>query len=154
MSVKIEQRARGIAEPFLKANGCLLWDVIFEKEGAMRYLRILFDGEDGPPDLDKCEELTLPLNRLMDSEDFIKEVDIVEIGSPGLSRRLRRPEHFEACVGKTVKISKRAVNGKCETVTGVLTGFDVGRGAVITDKSEFSLKECIRITLQPEEQHK
>ncbi|MDR0222119.1 MAG: ribosome assembly cofactor RimP [Oscillospiraceae bacterium] len=152
MSVKIEERARGVAEPFLKENGCRLWDVIFEKEGAMRYLRILFDDGGGPLDMEKCERMTPPLNRLMDAEDFIKYVDILEIGSPGTSRRLRRPEHFEACAGKTVKVTERAPSGKTETVTGVLRGFDAGNRAIVVNSRTISLKNCIRINLEEQQQ--
>jgi len=148
MSNRIEDRAREIAEPFLKENDCFLWDVIFEKEGAMHYLRILFDSNNGTLDMDKCEKLTPPLNRLLDEQEFIKQVDIVEIGSPGLTRRLRHKEHFDFCKGKNIRIMKRADNGKTEMVTGILEGFDQGNKSVIFDGEEISLKKCIRITLE------
>jgi len=143
----IEERARAAAEPFLKEQGCRLWDVIFEKEGAMRYLKILFDDENGSLDMDRCEKLTPPINRILDAEEFIKDVDVVEIGSPGLSRRLRRPEHFAACVGKNVKVIKRN-GGKTETLTGVLDGFNAEDKLVSVDLTEIPLKNIVRIALE------
>jgi len=148
MSNRIEDRAKNLAEPFLKENNCVLWDVIFEKEGAMHYLKILFEPEDGALDMAQCEKLTPPLNKIMDAEEFIKQVDILEIGSPGLNRRLRKPEHFEKCTGKTVKVMKRLDNGKTETVSGVLDGFNPENKSIIFDKTEIALKKCLRITLE------
>jgi len=145
--MSIEERARAVAEPFLTDRGCRLWDVIFEKEGAMRYLKILFDDADGPLDMDKCEELTPPLNRLMDEQEFIKDVDVIEIGSPGLTRRLRRPEHFAECAGKRVRVMRRN-GGKSEVFGGVLNGFDGESKAVTVDSKEIPLKNIIRITLE------
>ncbi|MCL2035842.1 MAG: ribosome assembly cofactor RimP [Oscillospiraceae bacterium] len=148
--MRIEERVRNRVEPFLEENGCRLWDVIFEKEGAMHYLKILFDDADGSLDLEKCEKLTPPLNKLLDEEEFIKkgQVDIVEIGSPGLSRRLRHAEHFEFCNGKTVKVMKRTDSGKTEVITGILNGFDSENKSVTVDGEEISLKKCIRINLE------
>ncbi|MCL2633831.1 MAG: ribosome assembly cofactor RimP [Oscillospiraceae bacterium] len=151
MSNKIEDRARLIAEPFLEQHNCILWDVIFEKEGAMHYLKILFEPKDGVLDMDTCEKLTPPLNKLMDAEEFIKQVDILEIGSPGLSRRLRKAEHFEKCKGKTVKIMKRLDNGKTETLTGNLTGYSTEEKTVTINKETILLKKCLRITLEEQQ---
>jgi ribosome maturation factor RimP len=156
---KIEERARELAEPFLEQNGCALWDVLFEKEGAMNYLRILFDNADpefGALDMDKCERLTPHLNSLMDKQDFISQVDIVEIGSPGITRRLRRREHFDFCMNKNIRVMKRSDNGKTEIITGILRGFDAENKSIKIDVDknicDEPLKKCIRITLEEQPQ--
>ena len=149
MSNRIEDLTRRVAEPFLNENGCLLWDVVFEKEGAMHYLRILFDdGEGAALSMDKCERLTPPLNRLLDEQEFINRVDIVEIGSPGLTRRLRNKEHFERCKNKNIRVMKRADNGKTEFVTGILNDYDTENKTIKLDSQEINLKKCIRVTLE------
>jgi ribosome maturation factor RimP len=159
VSNRTEDQAKRIVIPFLEQNDCLLWDVIFEKEGAMHYLRILFDSKDGFLDMDKCERLTLPLNKLLDEQEFIKQVDIVEIGSPGITRRLRHKEHFEFCMGKSIRILRRLDNGKTESVSGILNGYNEKNktislatefGSELRPDNELSLKKCIRITLNQE----
>jgi ribosome maturation factor RimP len=150
--LRIEDQARRIAEPFLKENDCLLWDVIFEKEGALYYLKIHFDDINGALDDEKCVKLTPSLNKLLDAHDFIKQVDIVEIGSPGLTRRLRHSEHFEFCTGKNIRLMKRADNGKTEIISGVLTGYDKQTKSITVEESEISTKKCIRITLEEQPQ--
>ncbi|MCL2071106.1 MAG: ribosome assembly cofactor RimP [Oscillospiraceae bacterium] len=151
--MRIEDQARSIAEPFLKENGCRLWDVVFEKEGAMHYLRILFDDNDGPLDLEKCEKLTPSLNKLMDAQEFIKQVDILEIGSPGITRRLRNKEHFELCIGKNIRVMKRTDNGKTEMKTGILTDYEPeNKSIILNGEEQMLLNKCIRITLEEQPQ--
>ena len=50
-----------MAEPVAEKNGLKLWDVRFEKEGSLWYLRIFIDKEGGVS-IEDCERQT-PLNR-------------------------------------------------------------------------------------------
>ena len=148
--MKVEDIARKTVEPFLIENNCLLWDVIFEKEGALHYLKVLFNKQDGSLDMEMCERLTPPINKLLDEQDFIKKglVDIVEIGSPGISRRVRHKEHFDYCMGKQLSIMRRLDNGKTETVTGLLNGYSQDDKSITLDSEIISLKKCIRVILE------
>ncbi|MCL1831414.1 MAG: ribosome maturation factor RimP [Oscillospiraceae bacterium] len=147
----IESRIRKAVMPFLADNDCRLWDVVFEKEGAYHYLRVLFDCSDGALDMDTCERLTRPLNELIDAEK-IEQIDIVEVGSPGITRRLRHAEHFEQCTGKRVRVLKRADNGKTETLLGVLQGFNEQDKSVKINEESILLKKCLRVTLEEREE--
>ena len=51
---KIEELARAAVMPVVERYGLKLWDVCFEKEGAMWYLRVLVD-KDGGLDSDECD---------------------------------------------------------------------------------------------------
>lgn len=162
--MRIEDLTRKIAEPFLEQHGCLLWDCVFEKEGAMWYLRILFDdkidGKAAPLDMEKCEKLTLPLNKLIDEQEFMKkgDVDIVEIGSPGITRRLRTAQHFEWCSGRQVKVLRRLDNGKTESISGALTGYDPENKTITltlnnAENTELiPLKKALRVNLEEQMQ--
>ncbi len=146
---KIEERARKIAAPLIEERGYTLWDVRYEKEGAMWYLRILFD-KDGGIDSDECEEISGPLNELMDRQDFIGSVDILEIGSPGLTRRLRRPEHFRACIGSRIRVTLRDEKGKEISVSGTLSDYNEERGEfTLENEGEeprvYAVSDCVKI---------
>lgn len=135
--------------PILEEKGYRLWDVCFEKEGAMWYLRILFDKEGGI-DSDECEEVSEPLNKLIDKQDFIGKIDILEIGSPGLTKKLRRPEHFRACIGERIRVTIRDEKGKEVGVYGTLSAYDEENGAftVIKENDEtenFSVSDCVKV---------
>lgn len=145
---KIEERAREAIMPIIENSGLKLWDVCFEKEGAMWYLRILVD-KDGGMDSDECEEVSKPINEIIDKQDFIKSVDILEIGTPGLTKKLRKPEHFRACMGEKVRVTKRDKKGKEYCIYGVLCDYDEEKGTITVgdenEKSELALSECVKV---------
>jgi ribosome maturation factor RimP len=148
---RIEDRVRKAVTPFLEEHNCRLWDVVFEKEGALYYLRVLFDLAASALDMESCERLTQPLNKLIDAEK-IDQIDIVEIGSPGITRVLRHPEHFESSVGKSIRIMRRADNGKTEVVSGILQSHNAENKSITINSDEISLKKCIRVTLDNQEE--
>lgn len=96
-------KAYALALPLAEKLGLNLWDVVFEKEGATWYLRIFLDREGGI-DMDACEAFSRPFNLILDEADFIEQSYVLEVGSPGLGRELRRPEHFEAFLGQPVRV--------------------------------------------------
>ena len=93
-----------LAKPIADGLGLNIWDVTFEKEGALRYLRVLIDRPGGVVDMDDCENMSRPLSDILDEKDPIDEQYILEVGSPGLGRELRRPEHFRQYMECPVRI--------------------------------------------------
>jgi ribosome maturation factor RimP len=132
LALNTEQKAELILRPIIEAAGLKLWDVVFEKEGAYHYLRVLFEHEDGTLTIDECEELTPAINKAVDDEPFMQQVDVLDAGSPGLTRQLRKAEHYDYAVGKLVKAVVRQ-GGKTERVTGTLTDWD-DKGFTINDE--------------------
>ena len=134
--------------PIVEQQGLKLWDVCFEKEGAMWYLRVLVDKEGGI-DSDECEEISKPVNEALDKLELIKNVDILEVGSPGLTKRLRHPEHFKACIGEKIRVTRRGEKGREFSVHGTLTSYDEENGTFVIDcgdKTEtFAVQECVKI---------
>lgn len=147
-SSKTEELAREAVMPIIEQYGLRLWDVCFEKEGAMWYLRILVD-KDGGLDSDECEEISRPINDIIDKQDFIKSIDILEVGSPGLTKKLRRPEHFKACIGERIRVTRRDEKGKEFSVYGTLTAYDEENGSFTADcdgeTRSFAVSECVKV---------
>ncbi len=118
-----EQTVFNLIKDEVDNQGLKLWDVRFEKEGAGWYLRIFID-KDGGVSITDCENLTRPVNTLLDEVDPIQQSYILEVGSAGLERELVRESHFEASVGTPVRVRAiRDFNGEKEIV-GLLGGFD------------------------------
>ncbi|MBQ5310441.1 MAG: ribosome maturation factor RimP [Oscillospiraceae bacterium] len=84
-----------LAQPIADSLGLKIWDITFEKEGALRYLRVLIERPGSVIDMDDCEKMSRPLSDILDEKDPIDEQYILEVGSPGLGRELRKPEHFK-----------------------------------------------------------
>ena len=71
-------RVFDIAKPIADELGLTIWDVTFDKEGSMRYLRVLIEKPDGYVDMDDCEAMTRPLSKALDDEDPIDEQYMLE----------------------------------------------------------------------------
>lgn len=144
------KKVRALAQPLCDELGLFLWDVKFEKEGANWYLRVCIDG-DGGITLDDCEALHRPLNDLLDETDPIPQSYIFEVCSPGLARKLERPEHFEVCIGDEVRIRFiRPRNGEKEiirTLLGYADGVITVSGCVDGEKEKITLSECAFVKL-------
>lgn len=88
-----------LVSPTVEGFGLRLWDVRFEKEGPDWFLRVLID-RDEPLDTDTCEAVSRAIDPILDEADPIDQSYYLEVGSPGLGRRLTRPEHYEQLKGQ------------------------------------------------------
>lgn len=96
---KVEQLVR----PAVEDLGLRLWDVRYEKEGTEWYLRVFID-RDEPLDTNICEAASRAIDPLLDEADPIEHGYCLEVGSPGLGRKLTRDEHFAAKAGQQVRV--------------------------------------------------
>lgn len=110
-----------IVRPVVEGMGLRLWDVRFEKEGPDWFLRVLID-RDEPLDTDTCEAVSRAIDPLLDQADPIDQSYYLEVGSPGLGRKLTRPEHYEAVQGQKVSVRLyRANENGVKEFSGLLT---------------------------------
>ncbi len=135
----VEAAAERVVRPIVEEHGYSLWDVVFVKEGACWYLRILIDKPEGIS-IDDCTSIDGIINAEIDKQDFIDKVDFLEIGSAGLERAVRRVEQLPASVGKTITLRTfKLVDGFSEKkIDCVLEAFD---GEKITVSGEFGRAE-------------
>ncbi|MCD8094672.1 MAG: ribosome maturation factor RimP [Ruminococcus sp.] len=149
------ERARVLAEPLCDEMGLYLWDVRFEKEGALWYLRIFIDRDEGI-DMNTCESFSQRYNELLDREDFISQQYIFEAGSPGLGRKLTRREHFDACSGDEVRVKLYKAKDGVKSFVGLLKNPDDEGFELITktddegnptERFRFLYKECSAVNL-------
>ncbi len=90
--------------------------VDFEVRGQPPILTLFIDRPDGV-DLDLCASVAQSLEEL-------RERYALEVSSPGLDRRLRKPRHFAAQVGREVAVQMaQPVEGR-RNFRGVLTAID------------------------------
>ena len=92
-----------LAKPVAEEYGVQIWDVRFEKEGSLWYLRIFID-KDGGVDINDCENVSRKLSDILDEKDPIEQSYILEVSSPGVERDLVRKEHFDAFIGSMINV--------------------------------------------------
>lgn len=122
-----------LAKPVTEQLGYRLWDVRYEKEGPDWFLRVFID-KDGDMTTEDCEAVSRALDPLIDEADPIEESYYFEVSSPGLGRRLTRPEHFAAKLGEKalVRLFRPDESGVKE-FSGALVAAD---GSTVTLQTE------------------
>lgn len=144
---KVTEAVAALALPIVEQAGCTLWDVEYVKEAGEWFLRVYIDRDSGV-DIDCCEAVSRPLSDALDEADPIQGGYTFEVSSAGLDRALKKPEHFEKCMGRTVDLKLyRPVDGGKER-TGALTGYE--NGAVSVDGVRFEKKDVAQVRLHVE----
>ena len=108
----------GVIEPYLAAERLELDDLELSGRGRGRLLRITVDGED--VNVDRLAELSRGLSRLLDDEPALQDAYRLEVSSPGLERKLRRPSHYRKSLGREVVVKAAKADAK-QTYRGTLT---------------------------------
>ena len=106
-----------VVGPYLSAEHLELDDVEVSGRGPGQVLRIVVDGEG--VDVDRLAEVSRGVSRLLDNETGIDQAYQLEVTSPGLERKLRRPSHYTKSVGREVVAKVDTGSGK-QTVRGVI----------------------------------
>ncbi|MBQ7859268.1 MAG: ribosome maturation factor RimP [Faecalibacterium sp.] len=135
------QRVEALVRPVVEQMNLRLWDVVFEKEGPDWYLRILVDKPDGTMDTDTCADLSHAIDPILDEADPISQSYYLEVGSPGLGRKISRAEHYDAVVGQkiAVKLFRPDASGRRE-FSGVLQSREGSTVTVLCDGQAVSFE--------------
>lgn len=123
---QIVARVEELVRPLCEQAGVSLWDVEFEKEGGQYMLTVTVDHPDGV-NIDQCEQVSRALDPMLDEKEFDSMPSYTLcVSSAGLSRRLKKPEHFAAFLGHTVEVGfyKPVVGAK--QVEGTLVAYENG----------------------------
>lgn len=145
---KVTDLCAELARPLVEQAGCTLWDVEYVREAGTWYLRVFIDAEGGV-NIDQCEAVSRPLSDLLDEKDPIEGSYVLEVGSAGADRALRKPEHFAAFLGGEVDVRLyRPLEGRKE-YTGILKEYKDGDVTVECGGSDitFEKKEVALVRL-------
>jgi ribosome maturation factor RimP len=137
MADAVEQ-IRGLLDPILASLGLSLWDIEFQKHGPSWLLRIYIDREGTGVTLDDCETVSRDLGAALDVEDLISHVYTLEVSSPGLDRKLSKPEHFVRFSGSAVKVKtyqlingQKVFQGRLLGLAGELVKVELESGSIV-----------------------
>ncbi len=136
--VEIEERTESLVLPIVESAGLELWDVEYVKEGSDYYLRVYID-KSGGVNIDDCVLITKALNEKLDADDFIEDAYILEVSSPGLTRKLKKDKEFEKSIGKLIRVKLyKAEEGSKEHI-GRLKEFAPDKLTIEVDGDDISL---------------
>ena len=91
----------------VESLGAKLYDIVSTKAHDKNIFRVLVTAENGIS-LDKCAEISRMISPILDLDEPMNGEYTLEVSSPGIERKLRTKEHFQASVGEKVKIKNFA----------------------------------------------
>jgi len=118
------ERITAIAERAAAREGLEVWDVEVLGAGRSRIVRIYIDKPEGVT-LDDCELISQQVGTVLDVEDVVPDQHYhLEVSSPGVERRLFKPEHFARFAGQKARIALRQPVQNQRRWEGVLAGVE------------------------------
>ena len=115
----------------IEGCGVNLYDIELVNENGENIYRITITHPDGIS-LDKCSEVTKIISPLIDLEPPVSGKYRLEVGSPGIERKLTKLEHFKNSIGELVKL-KLTINDY-EKLSGKILSVD-GEKIVLEDEN-------------------
>jgi len=126
--------------PVVIAEGCELYDIEYLKEGGDRILRLYIDKESGI-NIDDCERVSRSAEIVLDEHNPITCEYRLQVSSPGVERKIKKPSHYTKYIGQKVSVRLYAphcpVSGRKKFV-GKLTEFDEGKVTIFADEDKQS----------------
>lgn len=116
-----------------KEELCTLLDEICRAEGVTLFevegfssgtLRVFIHRREGGIQHTHCAGVSHRILNHPRVEEMLPGNTLLEVSSPGINRKLSRPEHYSDAVGERVRVSFRNEQGAKTTVTGSLEHFD------------------------------
>ncbi len=114
------ERLWEVIEPYVAREGIELDDIEVVGQGGASIVRVTIDAADAV-DVDRIARISRGVSRILDEEDPIRSAYTLEVTSPGLERKLRRPRHYAKSVGREVKVKSRMPIDGDRVHRGVLT---------------------------------
>ncbi|MFW9617904.1 ribosome maturation factor RimP [Sulfurospirillum sp. UCH001] len=114
----------------VESCGVSLYDTEVANEFDKKIFRIYITSKEGI-NLDKCAEISRILSPIFDLEPPLEGEYLFEVSSPGIERKLTKPEHYSASLGEKVKIKLKTK----EKFIGLLEAFN-GNAASVRVENE------------------
>lgn len=83
--------------------GLQLYDIVTVKENDQNIFRVLITSKEGV-NLDQCAQVSQLISPILDVNEPMNGNYNLEVSSPGIERKLKKPEHFQASIGENVKV--------------------------------------------------
>ncbi len=123
------EKIEAIAGEVARDLSLSLFDLEVAREGPRTMLRVYLDREGGIP-LSDIQSFSRRFGAVLDVEDPVEGPYVLEVSSPGVNRRLRKPGHFALCVGQRIRVTLTEPREGRRHLVGTLSGCD-GEGVDI-----------------------
>jgi ribosome maturation factor RimP len=122
MREEVASKVEEAAQRVTLAEGLELVEVEVKGDGNSRLVRISIDKPEGVTHSD-CQVVSDKVGEILEAEDAIPGHYTLEVSSPGVERKLLKPQDYERFQGKKAKLTIREQIDGQYTFEGTLAGF-------------------------------
>lgn len=120
--------------------GAEVYDIVTTKENDNNIYRVYVTSKEGIS-LDKCAEISRMISPILDIEEPMSGNYNLEVSSPGIERKLKKPQHFKASIGEKIKLKdfdKNIIKGELIYANGEEIKIKTEHGEEIITYDEIS----------------
>ncbi len=146
---EIRQKVEELVQPLAAAQGVELVDAELLRPRRGRSVLRLFLDRPGGITLEEIARISRVVGDLLDVHDLIPESYLLEVSSPGLTRRLKKPADYQRFAGRLVRITTRSAREGRQVFRGILQGLEGDQVCIKEggDVYRFPLAEIARARL-------
>lgn len=151
--MNVEERIRAMLAPIIEREAITLYDIDVVASGPHQHLYIYID-RPGGVNLGSLETVSHQISALLDVEDVFASHYVLEVSSPGLTRKLTKEEHFAKSTGNFARVIFRKGFAGAEKADGMLEAAGGGKYRIVPDKGvpvEFTFNDVARARLDLKE---
>ena len=123
-----------IVEPVIERHDCFLWGLEILRGRKRPTLRIYIESDQGA-NIDDCENISKDLNYEIDLDSSFGDDYVLEVSTPGISRRFFKQSQLESYIGEELKVKLR------ETLEGIINI----EGTLVDCNKEYFLIESLNL---------
>ena len=121
-------------ESHLKEMNLELADLEYVRDGGYNYLRVYVEKLDGNTTLDDCIDFSREIDGIAD--ELIEEKFFLEVSTPGVERRLKKPKDFLRFLGERINVQAKSNIEGIKKFIGKMEKFEDDTIFLLDDKLE------------------
>ncbi|WP_158542333.1 ribosome maturation factor RimP [Lujinxingia litoralis] len=127
LSNELVEAIEGWAEEAAAVHDLELYDVVASSAGGWS-VQVFLDRPDAEPGtgvaVEDCARVSRYMEALLDADERVPERYVLEVSSPGVERKLKKPKHFSQAIGSDVVLVVREQIDGQNKVSGRLVAFE------------------------------
>ena len=127
-----------IVKPVIERHDCFLWGIEILRGRKRPTLRIYIESESGA-NIDDCEKISKDLNYEIDLDSSFGDDYILEVSTPGISRRFFKQSQLQPYLGEDLKIKLREPLEGIKNIEGTLVDCNKKHFLIESENLEYKL---------------
>ena len=133
----MKEEIEKIVEPVIERHDCFLWGLEILRGRKRPTLRIYIESDSGT-NIEDCENIYKDLNYEIDLDSSFGDDYVLEVSTPGISRKFFKQSQLKDYIGEKLKIKLREPLEGVKNIEGVLV--DCNTDSFLIESSELEYK--------------